>query len=67
MTWKFRKRMPRPDREQSGAFIQVDPTTGRIDGIYIISPDDQAQAVIAGTLARITRPGAWGWVQRLFR
>ena len=49
----------------TGALITVNPNSGRIDDIFIIAPDDQAGAVIAGTLARITKPYHWGWIWRL--
>lgn len=52
------------DRRQAGALILVDDN-GHITSVMVIAHDDQQQAIIAGALARISKPSAWSWLRRL--
>ncbi len=49
-----------------GAILEMD-LRGRITRAYIISNSDREEAIVIGTLARINRPGCWGWLSRLFK
>lgn len=51
----------------NGALISVNPETGRIDDVFLISDDDQSGAVVAGALARVLTPYHWGWMRALIK
>lgn len=47
------------------AFFEIYPKTGYVLRIYISASNSQKTAVIMGTVARVTKHNAWGWIRRL--
>ena len=49
----------------TGALVEVDPETGRINDVFLMAADEKSAAVIFGAMARVMARQHWGWIRRL--
>ena len=61
----FKKQKRDCIQKTSGAFVEIDETTGWITKIAICAMDDQGAEIVRGALARIFRPNCFTWLRRI--